>query len=362
MLDAAGNVPAERTAFESKWNAAIRGGEVKRRMDALTRRQALPLKEKIELSQERIREWYEAWGGEVAVSFSGGKDSSVLLWLVRRLYPAVPAVFVHTGLEYPEVVRLVMATPNVSIIRPKMHFKAVIDSFGLPIVSKKVARGINVLRHPTVNNQNIHRLYDQGINRFGDPVNGFRVADRWRFLVDAPFEVSDRCCAVMKKEPIHRYERRTGRKQFVGMMADDSKQRQRTYLQHGCNAFDTKYPRSTPLGFWTGQDVLQCLRMHDIPFAPVYGDIVQDPAGRLATTGVSSTGCVFCAFGIHMEDPPNRFQRLKVTHPKMWRYCMKRIGLEDVFRYVREHCPDKSVRARFKTEPEALPEQMGLFN
>jgi len=361
IRDAAGNVPAERTAFETRWMDAIRSGEVKTRMDALTRRQALPLVDKIALSSERIREWYEAWGGEVAVSFSGGKDSSVLLWLVRRLYPDVPAVFVHTGMEYPEVVRLVLATPNVGIIRPAMHFREVIARYGLPLVSKKVARGIDILRHPTDANQNVRRLYEHGVNRFGEPVNGFRVADRWRFLIEAPFETSDRCCQVMKKDPVHRYERATGRKQFVGTMAADSKQRQRTYLQHGCNAFDTAYPRSTPIGFWTHQDILQCLRMHSIPYASVYGDIALNAAGGLETTGVASTGCVFCAFGIHMEDPPNRFQRLKITHPKMWRYCMDRIGLADVFRYIRGNCPDPSIRARFKTEPETLPEQMRLF-
>ena len=56
--------------------------------------QSLPLEAKIVKSQLRIREWYEYWNGEVYVSFSGGKDSTVLLHLVRELYPDVPLCFV----------------------------------------------------------------------------------------------------------------------------------------------------------------------------------------------------------------------------------------------------------------------------
>lgn len=63
----------------------------------LRQMQSLPLELKIIKSTQRIREWYEYWDGQVYVSFSGGKDSTVLLHLVRQQYPEVPAVFVDTG-------------------------------------------------------------------------------------------------------------------------------------------------------------------------------------------------------------------------------------------------------------------------
>ena len=65
---------------------------------------------KIALSKLRITEWYEHWQGKVYVSYSGGKDSTVLLKLVRELYPEVPAVYVDTRLDYPEVRAHVKAT------------------------------------------------------------------------------------------------------------------------------------------------------------------------------------------------------------------------------------------------------------
>jgi 3'-phosphoadenosine 5'-phosphosulfate sulfotransferase (PAPS reductase)/FAD synthetase len=68
--------------------------------------QGLPLELKVLKSKQRIKEWYEHYNGDVYVSFSGGKDSTVLLRMVRELYPDVPAVFIDTGLEYPRSPRL----------------------------------------------------------------------------------------------------------------------------------------------------------------------------------------------------------------------------------------------------------------
>jgi len=67
----------------------------------------------------------------VYVSFSGGKDSTVLLHLVRSLYPEVPAVFCDTGLEFPEIKEFVRNTPDVTTIRPTMSFRKVLEIMGI---------------------------------------------------------------------------------------------------------------------------------------------------------------------------------------------------------------------------------------
>lgn len=72
----------------------------------LKQMQALPLEAKVRMTKTRIRDWYEYWNGLVYVSFSGGKDSTVLKHLVDSMYSDVPTVFVNTGLEYPEIQKL----------------------------------------------------------------------------------------------------------------------------------------------------------------------------------------------------------------------------------------------------------------
>ena len=116
--------------------------EYKHTQQELAQYQSLPLKAKILMSQQRIRDWYRYFGGEVYVSFSGGKDSTVLLDLVREMYSEVPAVFVDTGLEYPEIKEFVKSKENVTILRPKMSFREVIEKYGYPVIGKEVATRI----------------------------------------------------------------------------------------------------------------------------------------------------------------------------------------------------------------------------
>lgn len=108
--------------------------------------QCLPLAAKINMSMTRIRDWYNEFWGDVYVSFSGGKDSTVLLHLVRSLYPDTEAVFVDTGLEYPEIRNFVKTVDNVTWLKPEMNFKAVIKKYGYPVISKAVAHSVSVAK------------------------------------------------------------------------------------------------------------------------------------------------------------------------------------------------------------------------
>lgn len=93
-------------------------------MSDLYQMQSLPLSIKIRMTQYRIRKWVDYYGTDgVYIAFSGGKDSSVLLHIAREMYPEISAVYVDTGLEYPEVREFVKRQENVEIIRPKMNFR-----------------------------------------------------------------------------------------------------------------------------------------------------------------------------------------------------------------------------------------------
>lgn len=272
--------------------------------------------------------------GWVYVSFSGGKDSTVLKHIVDNMFPDVPSVFVNTGLEYPELqqfVREIKAgkhegfNPDVTILRPEMRFDEVLKTYGYPVASKEVSQivreaKIGLARGDGSYALRIAKLKGELLDKQGNPSKFNKK--KWGFLLDAPFDVSEQCCTVMKKNPMKKYEKETGRKAIVGTMATESRIRMQRWERYGCNAFDNKtHQSSNPMSFWTEQDVLEYIRRYNLPYASVYGDIVQTEKG-LETSGCNRTGCTFCMFGCHLDPNPNRFQMLKETHPKQYEYCI----------------------------------------
>ena len=295
--------------------------------------QAWSLERKIQVTQTRIIEWYQHWDGQVYVSFSGGKDSTVLLDLVRRIYPEVGAVFFDTGLEFPEIRKFVKTIENVTWIRPKLSFPDVVEKYGYPIISKEIAERVYYAK-----NGKEWAIKDfSGISPNGDISKYKQRYKKWAKLIDAPFGIGHGCCAAMKKNPAKNYEKTSGKKPYLGTMAQESGMRRAAWLKTGCNGFEGR-PMSTPMAFWTEQDVLRYLNLVDIPYSDIYGDII-DADGELKTTGEVRTGCMFCMFGAHLEKEPNRFQRMKATHPKQWEHCMKPVedgglGLAAVLAYI----------------------------
>jgi len=283
--------------------------------EELERRQALPFKDKMDLSAERIEKWYDYWQGKVYVSFSGGRDSTVLLHLVRSIFPEVPAVFINTGLEYPEIIEFVKNTENVTWIRPKMSFRQVLEKYGYPVVSKEQSKFIYDIRN--TKSEKLMKLRMEG------NVSGVgRLYTKYLYLVDAPFKISDKCCDALKKRPAHIYEKETGRKAFLGTRTEESKLRERMYLTYGCNLYTSKRPISTPLSFWTEQDIKIYLFKYRVPYSRIYD------------MGYDRTGCMFCMYGVKDEWGLNKFQRMKLTHPQLYKYCIDNLGCGKVLEYM----------------------------
>lgn len=171
-----------------------------------------------------------------------------------------------------------------------------------------------------------------GYNQKGVYCPSQKLSKKWLKLVDAPFNVSEQCCDVFKKNPMNAYHKETGRYPYTGEMAAESQMREKTYLKTGCNAHDISHPKSMPMGFWTHQDVLEYVVKNNLKYASVYGDIVYED-GKYRLTGVQRTGCMFCMFGVNLEKEPNRFQHMKITHPNQYNYCINKLGLGEVLDY-----------------------------
>lgn len=198
--------------------------------------------------------------------------------------------------------------------------------------------------------------------------------EKYKFFLDAPFEISNKCCNVMKKEPAHHYTKQTGRVPITATMASESRLRTQKWLQNGCNGFNLKLPTSNPMSFWTEQDVLLYIKRYDLPICSVYGKVVPDYdemgiiEGQMSitdyegfedyelfdkdnvplkTTGCSRTGCCLCGFGCHLEkQEDSRFLRLKETHPKFYGLTdlIKNNGVtyREAIEWTNEHLPDKN--------------------
>ena len=320
----------------------------------LKQMQSLPLDIKIRMTKERIEQWYEHWDGMVYVSFSGGKDSTVLKHIVDSMYDDVPAVFVNTGLEYPEIQKFVRSikaskydcfNSDIEIIRPEMRFDEVIKRYGYPLFSKIVAYNIEYGRKALIRGDTEmfeHYVEGKRLNKkTGKTYYFMGLSKIAKKVFESEIPVSNKCCDVMKKDPAKKYEKQTGRKAFIGTLAQESSEREKWWLKHGCNGFTKKRPTSQPLSFWTEQDILHYIKQFDVPYCSVYGEIVPVDDGEqfegqlttfdvlndyegtlLKTTGCDRTGCIFCMFGCHLEKEPNRFQRLKETHPRQYEYCI----------------------------------------
>lgn len=334
--------------------------------------QALPLKTKIDMTKDRVKVWYESWTifeiqnlktglsrfitwdtrkwyeppikkdewiknaipGAVYLSFSGGIDSTVLKHIIDSMYDDVPSVFSNTGLEYPEIQKFVRDVKSgkwdcfnsdVVIIRPDMRFDDVIKTFGYPLVSKTISKKVGIVSRNGKECETYQFFLGNKKKSNGDP-SEFNC-EKWEFLCDAPFKTDYYCCEIMKKRPFREYEKQTRRKPISAVMASESKTREAAWRRTGCNAFDATHQISNPMSFWTRQDVLQYIGEYSVPYCPVYGEIQEVSTDRdgesvLETTGCDRTGCIFCGYGCHLESTPNRFQKLKETHPRQYEYCI----------------------------------------
>lgn len=302
-----------------------------RTREQLSKLQALPLERKIGFTAARISEFYQKTNGKCYVSLSKGKDSLVLLAIARKLYIDIPVVFCDTGLEYPEVKNLPI--DGVEVIRPDVSFKDVIEQKGYPVVSKEVAQTVYKARKGQ--SDAIAKLNGTRIDRKTGKLSQFNIP-KYKYLLDAPFKISHLCCDELKKKPFKRYEKRTGNKPILATMADESVLRRTNWIRYGCNSFEGKRTISQPMSFWTEQDVLEYICRTGISIPSVYGDIVFEN-GKYITTGVNRTGCIFCLFGLKYDGPENRFDKLKISHPQLYKYCMENLGIKQVLGYLLTH-------------------------
>lgn len=283
---------------------------------------ALPLEVKIAKSKLLLMEAFNRYGSGVYVSYSGGKDSTVLSHLARCIKPDILHIFSNTTCEYPETLKQIMwekeyNNMNLITVRPfdkygkPWNFKRVVNDQGFPMFSKAVANSIRTYRRAKTE-QTRQNSIDYITRRFK------------RFLEYKDINISDKCCEKLKKTPIKQIAKKLGMEcAILGTLAEESRQREMDWVNFGCNVFDIKKDNQCrPLSFWTEKDIYDYIELYGLKISDLY------------LMGYTRNGCMFCGFGIEYDlcDGKNRFERLAQTHPKSYKYLI------DNFKDILDSC------------------------
>lgn len=275
--------------------------------------QSLSLDIKIMKSKLYIYEAVNNFGLEnIYVSYSGGKDSTVLSHLVRQMYPDILHIFSNTTCEYPETLKQVLWEKNVNgmnlqIALPidrygkRWNFRRVVEQEGFPLFSKVASNAIRTYRRAKSDLTKQNSI-DYITRRFK------------RYLEYKDYNISDKCCEKLKKDPIKKLAKKLGmRCAIIGTLAAESRQRELDWVNFGCNVFEAKKDKQCrPLSFWTEKDIYDYIELYNLKVSELY------------SMGYTRNGCMFCGFGIEQDivNGKNRFERLAETHPKSYKYLL----------------------------------------
>ena len=298
--------------------------EKKKKKAQMVAMQALPYEVKIKQAELRAREYIEKLDDmELNAHVSvGGLDSIVLLLFLRKIGIDVPAISV-SALEDKSIQRIHRELGVIPIApgKPKIQ---ILQEYGFPVISKKVAGRIDTLQRPTEKNKTVRHAIitgECGVQGHYAKNSRMKLPQKWLELFAgyenenegvnyriAPFKVSNKCCLYMKEQPCDKWAKEHKSRPYLGLMASEGGQREEALTEHGCNYFGKGVIRSAPFAPFLRQDILQLALDLEAPVPEIYGTIERR----------------MCGFGVHMETRPHRFDQLRVRNQKEWEFWMYR--------------------------------------
>lgn len=225
------------------------------------------------------------------ISFSGGKDSTVLSALVDMALPnnKIPRVYANTGIELNMikdfVIELSKTDNRIQIIKPAIPIKKMLEKEGYPFKSKHHAQMWSIWNNDHSNLSAIK--YRDGLYNFSS--NQCPKILKYQFSDDFNIKLSDKCCFRLKEEPLKKWQEENGKLYAIlGIMPEEGGRRESAL----CLAFKDK-------GRMNFQPLVVCTKDWEDWFIKTYNikicDIYKPPYN------FNRTGCKGCPFNIHIK-------------------------------------------------------------
>ena len=226
------------------------------------------------------------------ISFSGGKDSTVLHELVDMALPGnkMPRVYMNTGIEYQLILDFVKEKAakddRFQIIKPQVPIKQTLEKYGYPFKSKEHSEYLGIYQRNGMTATPKRYVYPaESRKSFGCP-----KCLKYQFNEDFNIKVSDKCCEKMKEEPLKKWQIENNKPyKMLGLMREEGGRRNRS----GCLAFTkNKLTAFQPLTVVTKEWENWFIEKYGIELSPIY----------LPPYNFERTGCKCCPMAINLQE------------------------------------------------------------
>lgn len=266
-----------------------------------------------------IKKTIEKYGEEnFYISFSGGKDSTILHYIIDMAIPnnRIPRVFINTGIEYIDMVKhvkeLAKSDNRIIIFNSNVNITQMLRKYGYPFKSKEHANKVAIYQNSGIGKT--VKTYLRGIRPNGDKsfIKCPKILE-YQFTNKNTLKISDRCCHKLKKEVVHRYEKENNKNiSIIGLRSAE----RGTRMQHkGCVVFDkeNKLKKFKPINPCTDEWCEWFIEKYNVKLCKLY----------YPPFNFKRTGCAGCPFALELQDQLNVMRKyLPVDYikcEKLWK-------------------------------------------